>query len=60
VANIKEKSQQSYGRSADREAYVPPKLKEFGPVGNLTQAGSGTTAEAMANGMASMSMNQRA
>jgi hypothetical protein len=60
MANIKEKSQQSYERSADRDTYVPPKLKEFGPVGNLTQAGSGATSEVMANGMSSMSTNQRA
>jgi hypothetical protein len=60
VASIKEKSQQSYERSPDRDAYVPPKLKEFGPVGNLTQAGSGANSEAMANGMSSMSMTRRA
>jgi hypothetical protein len=40
VRSIKQKSQQRCEPSADRDAYVPPKLKEFGPVGTLTQGGS--------------------
>jgi hypothetical protein len=40
--------------------YSTPKLKEYGTVGTLTQAGTGLSSEVMANGMASMSPNQRA
>jgi hypothetical protein len=29
----------------EREAYFPPKLKVFGPVGALTQAGTGMMVE---------------
>ena len=29
----------------EREAYFPPNLKVFGPVGALTQSGTGATAE---------------
>jgi hypothetical protein len=32
-------------------AYVPPKLKNFGPVGSLTQAGTGLSTEMTAGGM---------
>jgi hypothetical protein len=41
-------------------AYSAPKLRSFGSVGALTQAGSGVSSEVMSNGMASMSPNQRA
>jgi hypothetical protein len=34
-----------------RESYSPPKLKEFGPVGALTQAGSAGGSEAVNMGM---------
>ena len=59
MAGIEGKSQQSDERSAERGAYLPPKLKEFGPVGKLTQAGTGGTSEVMGNGMLSMSTNQQ-
>ena len=42
------------------KTYAPPQLREFGVVGALTQAGSGTKSELMANGKRSMSPNQRA
>ena len=41
-------------------AYSAPKLRSFGSVGALTQAGSGLSSEVMSNGMFSMSPNQRA
>ena len=56
----KQKTDPRNARPDNREIYETPKLKVFGPVGALTQAGSGTTSEAMSNGMASMSRNQRA
>ena len=57
---IKQKTDPSNARPDNREAYETPKLKVFGPVGTLTQAGSGVTSEIMSNGMSSMSRNQRA
>ncbi len=51
VTKIERKTEQRDSRpSARRSHYSTPKLKEFGPVGALTQAGSGTTVE-MAPGM---------
>jgi len=32
-------------RATARDAYAPPKLKVFGPVGALTQSGTGAMAE---------------
>ena len=58
--DAKQASKQQKTQPTDRVAYAPPKLKVFGPVGALTQAGSGVSSEAMSNGMASMSRNQRA
>jgi hypothetical protein len=43
-----------------RRPYSPPKLKEFGPVGALTQAGTGLSSEVMNNGMLAMSPSKRA
>ena len=41
VVDIKKITDQRDGRPADRrDAYTPPKLKEFGPVGALTQSGT--------------------
>jgi len=41
VAKIERKTEQRDARPADRrDPYTPPKLKEFGPVGTLTQSGS--------------------
>ena len=41
VVDIKKITDQRDGRPADcRDAYTPPKLKEFGPVGALTQGGA--------------------
>ena len=42
-----------------RKSYVPPKLRVFGPVGVLTQSGSGVDAEAVMMGMVQMNMNRR-
>jgi hypothetical protein len=42
-----------------REPYAPPKLKEFGPVGLLTQAGTGLISEVMAMGPVSMNPNRQ-
>jgi len=45
-------------RTASRQAYTPPELKEFGPVGVLTQAGrSGDPEMGMGPGMG-MGMGQ--
>jgi len=43
----------------DRLDYQPPKLREFGSIGTLTQAGTGASSELMANGMLNMSMNRQ-
>ena len=41
MAKIKKLTEQRDARPADRrDPYTPPKLKEFGPVGALTQGGS--------------------
>ena len=40
-------------RPADRNEYKRPKLIEFGPIGALTQAGSGAEGEMMCGGMMS-------
>ena len=45
---------------ARRKPYNNPMLRHFGPVGMLTQAGSGLDSEAMSNGMFSMSPKKRA
>ena len=37
-------------RPADRNEYKRPKLIEFGPIGALTQGGSGTSAEMLMMG----------
>jgi hypothetical protein len=54
------KSKDAEHHKTSRKSYAAPRLVEFGPVGALTQAGSGATSEIMGNGMASMSPNQRA
>jgi len=46
-------------QAARRSAYSPPKLTVFGPVGSLTQSGSGVDTEAVMNGMVQMNMNRR-
>jgi hypothetical protein len=43
--NDKQQAWQRKARSDARDAYLPPKLKTFGPVGALTQGGSGDMAE---------------
>jgi hypothetical protein len=46
VTNIKHLSDRKTSKPAtSRGEYTPPRLKEFGPVGALTQAGTGLTAE---------------
>lgn len=42
-------------RVVTRSAYAKPVLKDFGPVGRLTQAGTGTNAE-MGMSMSTMQM----
>ena len=42
-----------------RKSYIPPKLRVFGPIGVLTQSGSGVDVEAVMNGMTQMNMNRR-
>ena len=44
----------------DRQAYSRPVLREFGSLGQLTQAGTGLNSEVMSNGMAAMSPTKRA
>ncbi len=47
-------------RANARDAYLPPKLTFFGPVGALTQSGSGDTVEmGMMMGMMGMSGEMR-
>ena len=41
-------------RFANRDAYIAPKLKVFGPVGSLTQAGSMGSSESNPNGPMTM------
>jgi len=55
VAEFKQKDKQRKAQSASREVYAAPKLKVFGPVGALTQAGTGNAIE-MAQGNNSMKM----
>ena len=49
--NTKQKAKGAGSRPVGRIAYVSPKLKYFGPVGALTQSGSGMMTE---NGMIDM------
>lgn len=48
-------------KTVKRKPYVAPKLREFGPVGALTQAGSGTASEVVCSrkGMESKSRQGR-
>ena len=43
----------------EREAYFPPKLKVFGPVGALTQSGTGAVAERNMMGMCDKDTDQQ-
>jgi hypothetical protein len=43
--NDKRQAWQRNTRADARDAYLPPKLKVFGPVGALTQSGTGMTVE---------------
>ena len=44
-----------------RKPYIPPRLREFGPVGALTQGGTGLSSEAGPSGMGmAMARNKRA
>jgi hypothetical protein len=45
VGNIQQMTKQSNEQAAARDVYVPPKLKEFGPVGALTQSGTAGASE---------------
>jgi hypothetical protein len=46
LVEIKEKAEQRGYEPAPRFRYARPALKAFGPVGALTQSGSGTMVEA--------------
>ena len=46
MANKELKSQSSDSQRISRGVYSPPVLKAFGPVGTLTQGGTGNMAEA--------------
>ena len=56
--NTKQHPQEEHG-SPVKAAYNKPNLKEFGSVGILTQAGTGTLTELMLNMMSSMDPNRR-
>jgi len=43
--NLKQKTEQQNPQPTGRAAYSTPMLKVFGPVGALTQAGTGGTGE---------------
>jgi hypothetical protein len=51
-----QRDEKSAGR---RSAYVAPKLKVFGPVGVLTQAGTGFNSEVMRNNISNSPQQQR-
>ena len=40
MTNIEQTAKQREKESVDRDAYAPPRLQEFGPVGALTQGGT--------------------
>jgi hypothetical protein len=52
--NSRQKDMVCKERSANRDAYIAPKLKVFGPVGSLTQAGSTQGNETAPGGPMSM------
>lgn len=52
--NSRQKDMVCKERSANRDAYIAPKLKVFGPVGALTQSGSRGGPEANPNGPMTM------
>ena len=52
-------SRQPADRARDRKSYSRPRLRVFGPIGTLTQSGSGVDVEAVMNGMTQMNMNRR-
>jgi len=61
MTKIKPGSDGKDNRLTGRSAYTRPKLREFGPIGALTQAGTGGMSEYMAsNMMCSGSANQQA
>jgi hypothetical protein len=45
LVDIKQKAARHNSQPGGRAAYSTPKLKVFGPVGTLTQAGTGTRSE---------------
>ena len=60
VKNIKQLADRSGGmRTAGRAPYVTPRLKVFGPVAALTQAGTGSMSEVMGNNVSSSRNQQR-
>ena len=54
IRKLDKKRKEGKQHSAGRGVYIAPKLKEFGPVGTLTQAGSMGSSESNANGPMTM------
>jgi hypothetical protein len=50
---MKQATENCEERPADRNEYKRPKLIDFGPIGALTQAGSGSSGEMASGGMMS-------
>ena len=57
MANKEFKLQSSDSRQTSRGVYSPPVLKTFGPVGTLTQGGTGNMPETGIPGMMNRQMN---
>ena len=61
MSGMSSKLKKDADRKPDRKPYTPPRLREFGPVGALTQGGTGLSSEAGPSGMGmAMAGNKRA
>jgi hypothetical protein len=58
--NPKQGALQHAAKASGRKAYSPPRLQHFGPVGTLTQSGTGNASEAMGMMVLPGGMLQRA
>jgi hypothetical protein len=54
IRKTDKKRKEGKQHSTGRGVYIAPKLKEFGPVGSLTQAGSMGSSESNPNGPMTM------
>ena len=54
MMNLGQNDKECKEHSDNRGAYIAPKLKVFGPVGSLTQAGSRSSPESHPNGKMTM------